>query len=281
MKKETTLSVLIYIFGPVVRFIILEELVAAAMDFAWNSCLQDMILRSAGSAHSLRIQTMWSFLRLLLSAGAGCLSVRKEALLEKDAFVTAQKQRRLLHKGYAAFGETFKARTMPLLLSAVVLLALAINVLFSCIMPDLGSPQSFGNLPGIAGILLQAMLYCFFMPYVEETVFRGILYPRLQRGYGTRTAILGSAAFFGIYHGTLSQGIYALIMGLVFAAAYEAAGSFKVPFALHGACNLAVLLLQWTDTYKTFCKPLWAAVFTGTAVCGFFTINLIIKKTAE
>ena len=91
MKKETTLSVLIYIFGPVVRFIIVEELVAAAMDFAWNSCLQDMILRSAGSAHSFRIQTMWAFLRLLLSAGAGCLSVRKEALLERDAFVTAQK----------------------------------------------------------------------------------------------------------------------------------------------------------------------------------------------
>ena len=79
MKKETTLSVLIYIFGPVARFIIVEELVAAAMDFAWNSSLQDMILRSAGSAHSLRIQTMWAFLRLLLSAGAGCLSVRKEA----------------------------------------------------------------------------------------------------------------------------------------------------------------------------------------------------------
>lgn len=280
-----------YIFGPVIRFIIVEEIVSAAMDFVWNSGLQEMLLQGADPMYSFRIQTMWSFLRLLLSAAAGCLSVRREAHLERPAFVTAQKQRRLQYKGtaaggllrrlYAAADERVQARTIPVFLAAVILLALGINVLFSCIMPDAGPTRSVGDLPGISGVLLQALFYCFFMPFVEETVFRGILYPRLQRGYGTGAAVLGSAAFFGIYHGILSQGIYAFMMGIVFAAAYEASGSFKVPCALHGACNLAILLLRWTDTYTSFCKPVWAAVFTGAAVCGFFTIYLIIKKTAE
>ena len=321
MKNEKTISILIYIFGPVFCFLIVVELVAAAMDYAWNLSLQKLLLQDTGAAFSYTIQTIWPILRLLPATAAGCLSVRREAQLELPAFAAAQKQRRLLYRNrraspvpgkrsnsgetkrteqygvtvknglsgnsrflyrfYAVSDERLRTRTGPLLLTSVILLALGINALFSCILPGTGSPQSLKGLSGPAGFKLQVLFYCFFMPLAEETVFRGILYPRLQSWYGTGAAILGSAAFFGIYHGALSQGIYAFLMGILFAAAYEAAGSFTVPCALHGACNLVILLLQWTDTYTGLCKPVWAAAFMGAAVCGFYTIDLIIKKTAE
>lgn len=294
MKKEKTISTLIYIFGPVFRFLIVGEIAAAGMDYTWNLFLQKLLSQETGAAFVQSFQTIWPILRLLLATAAGCLSVRRDAQLEWPAFVSAQRQRRILYTGsealsapgflyrlYAVADERVRRRTGPLLLTSVILLALGINVLFSCILPATGSPQSAAGLPGPAGIFLQILFYCFFMPLAEETVFRGIFYPRLQRGYGTGAAILVSAAFFGIYHGTLSQGIYAFLMGILFAAAYEATASFSVPCILHGACNLVILLLQWTHTYTALCKPAWAVVFMGAAACGFYTCGLIIKKTAE
>ncbi len=297
MKKEKTFSVLVYIFGPVILYIIVSELAAAAMDFVWNFSLQEKVLQGAGMADSPTALALWSFLRLFIPAGAGCLSVRRQARLEWPAFRAAQEKRRMLYsaagrkggsqgKGnscfwsavYTAAGEGIRRRVTALLLPAAVFLALGINVLFSVYMPDAASQAGAAGLPGSAGILLQAIVYCFFMPFVEETVFRGILYPRLQRWYGTSAAVLASAFFFGLYHGNFAQAVYAMIMGILFAAAYEASGNFSVPCSLHGACNLSILFLQWTGTYGAVCSPLWGAAFLGIAAGGFLTIFLIIKK---
>ena len=111
------------------------------------------------------------------------------------------------------------------------------------------------------------------LPFVEELLFRGTLFPRLERQYGLRTALLLSAILFGVYHGRPVQGIYAACMGILLAAVYAGTGRFVIPFALHGACNLSVLFLQWTGTYVSFCRPAWAAVFLGIAAAGFLTIQ--------
>ena len=299
MKKEQPLSAILYISGPVVRYIVVSELAAAAMGLAWDYFLQERVLNGADMGYSHTALTLWSFLRLFLAALAGYMTVRGDANTEQTAFIAARKRRRLAFaedgKGgkpdqseqkrlfslfYKADDERIRVQLLSILLPASVFLSLGINVLFSCIIPDLVPAQTIGQFPGPGGILLQAFFYSFFIPYIEETVFRGILFPRLQRWYGTGTAILVSALFFGLYHGNFSQGIYAFIMGILFAAAYEASGSFAVPFALHGACNLAVLFLQWTDAYRTVRSFSWGAAFLGAAAGGFLTIVLIIHKTS-
>ena len=297
MKKEKTLSILIYIFRPVILYLIVSELAAAVLDFVWDNYLQETALQGAGIAYSHSVQTVRPFLRLVLSAAAGCLLVRRDAWTELSAFSAARQKRRLSAAGagkekaprdpaktsfrsrlYAASDERVRMRVLSLLLPSVMSLALGINVLFSCFWPDLVSQGIREGLPGLAGMLLQIIIYCFFMPFVEETVFRGILFPRLQRQYGTGMAVPASALFFGLYHGTFSQGCYAFLMGIVFALAYESSGKFTVPLALHGACNLMILWLQWTDRYSAVCTPVWAAVFLGISAGGFFTIAMIVKK---
>ena len=297
MKKEKTLSILIYIFGPVICYLIVSELAAAALDLAWDNYLQERALQGVGIAYSHSVQTVRPFLRLVLSAAAGCLAVRRDAWTELSAFSAARQKRRLSATGggkeeglrepaeksllsrlYAASDERVRMRVLSLLLPSVMSLALGINVLFSCFLPDLVSQGIREGLPGFSGMLLQIIIYCFFMPFVEETVFRGILFPRLQRQYGTGMAVPASALFFGLYHGTFSQGCYAFLMGIVFALAYESSGKFTVPLALHGACNLMILWLQWTDRYSAVCTPVWAAVFLGISAGGFFTISMIAKK---
>lgn len=101
MKKENVFSLLAYIFGPVILYIFVSELVSGAMDFAWNDFLQEMIVQGTGMADSRTALPVWSFLRLVLPASAGCLTVRRLARLEWQYFSAAQKKRRLLfsHKG--------------------------------------------------------------------------------------------------------------------------------------------------------------------------------------
>ena len=290
MKKEKTLSILIYIFGPVICYLIVSELAAAVLDFAWDNYLQQTALQGAGIAYSHSVQTVRPFLQLVLSAAAGCLFVRRDAWTELSAFSAAQRKRRLSFTGagnkiksfwsllYAASDERVRIRVLSLLLPSVMSLALEINAVFFCFWPDLVSQGIRESLPGLAGMLLQIITYCFFMPFVEETVFRGIFFPRLQRRYGTGMAVLASALFFGLYHGTFSQGCYAFLMGIVFALAYESSGKFTVPLALHGACNLMTLWLQWTDRSSAVCTPMWAAAFLGISAGGFLTICMIVKK---
>ena len=51
-------------------------------------------------------------------------------------------------------------------------------------------------------------------PISEELLFRGYIL-RALRPYGRRFAILGSAILFGLFHGNLLQGPYAVLVGLV------------------------------------------------------------------
>lgn len=276
------------IFGPVIRYIICSELVFAAMNSLWVLHLEKLVLQGADTAYSHMFQTVWSVLCILIPAGTGCLLVRREARIELQAFPAARRRKQKLSgqkRGwklfYAVAGERIRQRVIPVLLTSSLFLACGINVPISFYFSDQNAAASAGALPGAAGIILQALLYCFFMPFVEETLFRGILYPRLRRWYGTVPAIFISAVFFGLFHGRILQAVYASIMGILFAAAYEAFGDFTVPVALHGAGNLIILCLQWTDTYNAVCTPAWGAAFLGIAAGGFLTICFIVRKTAE
>jgi membrane protease YdiL (CAAX protease family) len=87
-------------------------------------------------------------------------------------------------------------------------LELVMNLFGSSMMPMLemvsGSTGSFSM------FLYGAVL----APISEELLFRGYIL-RALRPYGKRFAILGSAILFGLFHGNLLQGPYAMLVGLV------------------------------------------------------------------
>jgi membrane protease YdiL (CAAX protease family) len=84
-------------------------------------------------------------------------------------------------------------------------------------------------------------------PVAEEVVFRGILLPGLARHMRTQSALIVSAALFGLFH-VPSHGIGAImpgLLGLVFGWARLRTGSLAAPILLHAANNLLVTLLAW------------------------------------
>lgn len=95
---------------------------------------------------------------------------------------------------------------------------------------------------------LGILLYCILAPFAEEVLFRGILYGYSRRVFGVKAALVISAASFGVFHFNPVQGIYAFIMGLVFAWYYEVTGDFKTPVLMHMLCNTIPYLLTRTGT---------------------------------
>lgn len=112
---------------------------------------------------------------------------------------------------------------------------------------ELSNPQ-FGVIApvGFSWVVMVGMLVIAgaLMPFAEELLFRGILYPWLRARWGVPVACVVSAALFSMLHGIpwLIPAIFAL--GIVLALLYERSGSLWAPILAHGLYNgVSVLLL--------------------------------------
>lgn len=87
--------------------------------------------------------------------------------------------------------------------------------------------------------LLTAMLLA---PVVEETIFRGYLYPVVARGWGVGAGIVITGAVFGLLHaGQLWGGWWQIgllvIVGVIFTAARAATRTVVASYILHASYN--------------------------------------------
>ena len=74
-------------------------------------------------------------------------------------------------------------------------------------------------------------------PIIEELMFRKLILDRLYP-YGEKLSILVSALLFALFHGNLTQFIYAFLLGTVFGYLYCHTGKILYPILLHMAINL-------------------------------------------
>lgn len=113
-----------------------------------------------------------------------------------------------------------------------------------------GSDGGYGeSATALLGIGLGLTVLCtgIVIPIAEEFVFRAMMYPRLKDCMKQRSAAVLSAVAFGLYHGSLYQGIYAGIMGLLLVDLLERYHSMKGPLVFHIAANLTALFLNYTS----------------------------------
>ena len=92
------------------------------------------------------------------------------------------------------------------------------------------------------GIVIQLVVIGILAPVSEELIFRGLIFRRIRDYAGFMWAAVVSGLFFGIYHGNLTQGIFALGMGMLFAAIYEHYGTLWASIAAHMANNIFATL---------------------------------------
>jgi membrane protease YdiL (CAAX protease family) len=78
-------------------------------------------------------------------------------------------------------------------------------------------------------------------PFAEEFLFRGLLYRALDREWGGWKAVLGSAAFFAVYHPMLSW-VPVFVLGATNAVLFKASGRLAPCVAVHMVYNVIVLI---------------------------------------
>lgn len=101
------------------------------------------------------------------------------------------------------------------------------------------SQEEMAKIPGLRVSI--AVMAIGFAPFAEEYLFRGLLYRALDREWGGWRAVLGAAAFFAIYHPTLSW----LPVGLLAATnsiLFKKSGRLAPAVLLHMVYNAVVLL---------------------------------------
>ena len=118
-------------------------------------------------------------------------------------------------------------------------------------------------------------------PLGEELVFRGLVYGILKKAFPVSVSILFSGLLFGLFHGNLVQGVYATLLGWIFAWAYELYGTIIVPMVMHSIANLFVyLLLDCTEFGAVFVTPI-PCIFM--LAVGAISLVLVVRwqKSAE
>ncbi len=73
-------------------------------------------------------------------------------------------------------------------------------------------------------------------PIVEELIFRKVFIDRMSL-YGDRLAIITSSIMFGLFHGNISQLVYATALGCILGYVYTKTRSVKYSAALHMLIN--------------------------------------------
>ena len=124
---------------------------------------------------------------------------------------------------------------------------------------------------------LQLIGLGIIIPIVEEVLYRGVIFRRLRVMGGAKSAILASAALFGMAHGNLVQFIYAFCLGVIFAYLYEMCETIWVPICLHVTANLISVIMTETNIFDWMFKSflhLGATIVGCTLVCSTLVVFL-------
>lgn len=86
-------------------------------------------------------------------------------------------------------------------------------------------------------MFLQVFVLAISAPIIEELVFRKLMLDCL-RPYGDKVAIWVTAVAFALFHGNLSQALYAFVLGLIFAYIVIRTNDVRYSIAYHIIINL-------------------------------------------
>jgi len=96
-----------------------------------------------------------------------------------------------------------------------------------------------------AAYVVNGLIVCTLVPFVEELTFRGLGF-YLLRQYGKWVAIFGTGVLFGLSHGLLLALPILIVFGCVLAWIREQTDSVVPGMLLHGTFNLVALVAAVT-----------------------------------
>ena len=133
----------------------------------------------------------------------------------------------------------------PLFYAVAMLLGAAACLAVNGLMNMSGLMQAYSaNAEEVGEALYQGKLFLEILgigilsPLAEEILFRGLVMDRMKEWMPANAAIIASAVMFALYHGNTLQGIYGLVMGLLFGYVYDKFHRLAAPVLVHMGANL-------------------------------------------
>jgi membrane protease YdiL (CAAX protease family) len=106
-----------------------------------------------------------------------------------------------------------------------------------------GLSRSFSELDTLA-LPLSVFWGVILAPFVEEIIFRGFIFRAVQVRWGTAVGmVVSSAIFAGTHFYSLNGTLHVFFYGLLFAWLYQRTGKLAASMIVHGAGNLALILV--------------------------------------
>ena len=96
--------------------------------------------------------------------------------------------------------------------------------------------------------VLYLLLFAIIPPFVEELVFRGMIFNGLKKGLGSVPAIFLSALFFALIHQNINQLLYPFVMGVIFALILDKTGNTFYTFLIHLFNNITTVTVEYLST---------------------------------
>ena len=181
-------------------------------------------------------------------------------------------------------GERLRARGDQLIAAAAGILAASVFLnLFLAGVGAVHADAAAADASAQAGrvsLPLGILIYGVLSPLAEETVFRGITLQRLyllchEKKSGKTAFLLAaglSSLLFGIYHGSLVQGLYAAAMGFLFCLFLALGGNLFRVIVLHGGANVMTLFLSRAGTFRRASASVMAGAFGIAFCCGGYVL---------
>lgn len=186
--------------------------------------------------------------------------------------------------GEAIPGERLRVRGDQLIAAAAGILAASVFLnLFLAGVGAVHADAAAADASARAGrvsLPLGILIYGVLSPLAEETIFRGITLQRLyllcHENKSRKTAFLLAAGLssllFGIYHGSLVQGVYAAAMGFLFCLFLALGGNLFGVIVLHGGANVMTLFLFRAGAFRSASASVMAGAFGIAFCCGGYVL---------
>ncbi|WP_353892407.1 CPBP family intramembrane glutamic endopeptidase [Proteinivorax hydrogeniformans] len=75
-------------------------------------------------------------------------------------------------------------------------------------------------------------------PFIEEIMFRGLIFNNLKKVVSLKNVVLIQAILFGVYHMSIVQGAYAAMVGVFLGVSLVWTGSIWAPVLIHAGNNI-------------------------------------------
>lgn len=131
-----------------------------------------------------------------------------------------------------------------------------------------------------SGVLMGILIPVIIGPILEELIFRKLMIDRI-RNYGEKTAIIFSSICFGLFHGNLTQCLFAACIGLFLGYVYCKTGKVLYTMSMHmlmnGFSSVILLIIPLMETPN---EDRLAVVLVGVIILlliiGIMTVSGII-----